>query len=348
MVPGSFFMHAMNDHTTSASIVPAEELALRTEIEATFLHLPEARTCFAEREMRLRQLAAGHAMQDFLLFMAELAHAQQEQLNGFAGAALPDAEAVTQAALLGRPPLPAEHWTRDSAWQQIVRALARSLRAHAPEPAHEMLQQLEEAEGDWLELQADKLLHGIAYDLDMGAAPVIGAALQVYWTWMVDVLAKRPQTDEQRVAPFGRIDDAKVCPCCGSKPVSSVVKAGAERGGQRYLQCSLCGSQWNMVRIKCTHCESTKGLQYHELELADVEHDESRARKAVVQAETCDECGHYSKLIHADRDVMADAVADDLASLTLDLLVSESGKQRHGVNMMLLFGAAEPEAPGEA
>ena len=51
------------------------ELALRTEIEATFLHLPEARTCFAEREMRLRQLAAGHAMQDFLLFMAELAHA---------------------------------------------------------------------------------------------------------------------------------------------------------------------------------------------------------------------------------------------------------------------------------
>ena len=67
-----------------------------------------------------------------------------------------------------------------------------------------------------------------------------------------------------------------------------------------------------------------------------------------MQAETCDECGHYSKLIHADRDVMADAVADDLASLTLDLLVSESGKQRHGVNMMLLFGAAEPEAPGEA
>jgi FdhE protein len=35
---------------------------------------------------------------------------------------------------------------------------------------------------------------------------------------------------------------------------------------------------------------------------------------------------------------MADAVADDLASITLDLLVSESGRQRHGVNLMLLFG----------
>ena len=57
-----------------------------------------------------------------------------------------------------------------------------------------------------------------------------------------------------------------------------------------------------------------------------------------MQVETCDDCGHYLKLMHGDRDPMADAVADDLASLTLDLLVSESGRQRHGVNLMLLFG----------
>ena len=49
--------------------------------------------------------------------------------------------------------------------------------------------------------------------------------------------------------------------------------------------------------------------------------------------------------MHGDRDPFVDPVADDLARVTLDLLVSESGLQRHGVNLMLLFG--EPEPPPE-
>ncbi|MES1163404.1 MAG: formate dehydrogenase accessory protein FdhE [Rhizobacter sp.] len=36
-------------------------------------------------------------------------------------------------------------------------------------------------------------------------------------------------------------------------------------------------------------------------------------------------------------------MADDLASVTLDLLVSEAGFQRHGVNLLLLFG--DPGGP---
>ena len=47
--------------------------------------------------------------------------------------------------------------------------------------------------------------------------------------------------------------------------------------------------------------------------------------------------------MHGDRNPMVDPVADDLATVTLDLLVSDAGKLRHGVNLMLLFG--EPEAP---
>jgi len=38
-------------------------------------------------------------------------------------------------------------------------------------------------------------------------------------------------------------------------------------------------------------------------------------------------------------------VADDLASLTLDILVSEAGYEAHGVNLLLLSGGEE--APGE-
>jgi FdhE protein len=44
-----------------------------------------------------------------------------------------------------------------------------------------------------------------------------------------------------------------------------------------------------------------------------------------------------------ERDYEVEPVADDLASVTLDLLVSEAGFERHGVNLMLLFGDAETE-----
>ena len=61
------------------------------------------------------------------------------------------------------------------------------------------------------------------------------------------------------------------------------------------------------------------------------------------EPETCDTCGHYLKIVHMERDAHVEPVADDLASVTLDLLVSEAGFQRHGVNLLLLFG--DPGGP---
>jgi FdhE protein len=78
----------------------------------------------------------------------------------------------------------------------------------------------------------------------------------------------------------------------------------------------------------------------------DDEESRARAAKAAIQAETCDACGHYLKIVHGDRDPLAEPVADDLASITLDLLVSDSGKQRYGVNLLLLFGDAEGSGSG--
>ena len=180
-------------------------------------------------------------------------------------------------------------------------------------------------------------------DLDLACAPVVAAALQVYWTHMV--------LEVQRLYPppieaFGRIGDATVCPCCGSLPVASVTQAAGQTPGQRYLACSLCSSRWNMVRITCSHCKSTEGIAYQSLDLADDEAQPSQAqaegspssRRATIQAETCERCGHYLKIMHCERDAALEPVADDIASLTLDLLVSQEGMQRHGVNLMLLFG----------
>jgi FdhE protein len=96
-----------------------------------------------------------------------------------------------------------------------------------------------------------------------------------------------------------------------------------------------------MVRIKCTRCEGTKGIHYQSLE--PVAGTPVGARQANVEAETCDECGSYLKIMRMERDHEVEAVADDLATLTLDLLVSEAGYQRHGSNLLLLFG--DPELP---
>jgi FdhE protein len=48
----------------------------------------------------------------------------------------------------------------------------------------------------------------------------------------------------------------------------------------------------------------------------------------VVQAETCDDCHSYAKMLNQAKDMAVEPMADDLASLGLDMLVSESGYQR--------------------
>jgi FdhE protein len=66
-----------------------------------------------------------------------------------------------------------------------------------------------------------------------------------------------------------------------------------------------------------------------------------------VQAETCDECGHYLKIVYSDRDPFVDPAADDLAHLTSDLLVSKTGKTRCGATLLLRFDdSGPPPDPG--
>ena len=336
--------------TATVKVMSAEEIAAQAGGETPFFHPPQAGTVFAERQMRLRQLAQGHAMQDFLRFTSDLARAQQAQLNMFPSVPLPDAAALDMAARVGMPPLPAVDWPRDPAWRAALRALVADLKTTAPSPVQPTLDALAAESDDELERQADCLLTGVMQGLNLATAPLVGAALQVYWTHLVSEVQLQHKGGGQ---VFGRLDDQTACPCCGSKPTSSITRTAGNAPGQRYLHCSLCSMQWHLQRTRCAHCLSDKTLAYQSLEVAeagaalagDAEAASARAAQAPVQAETCDDCGHYLKIMHADRDPFVDPVADDLASLTLDLLVSDEGKQRHGVNLMLLFG--EPDEAAE-
>ncbi len=116
-----------------------------------------------------------------------------------------------------------------------------------------------------------------------------------------------------------------------------LLRIGARESGYRYLHCSLCAAEWHLVRIKCTNCESTKGIHYESID------NGQPSDKHAVKAECCDECGSYLKVMYMERDNLVDPVADDLATISLDLLITDTGKTSPGVNFMLIHGD-----PGEA
>jgi FdhE protein len=283
--------------------------------EIPFIYLPDS--AFRDRAMRLRQLAAGHVMKDFLLFMAQLTEAQHAALAVFPRVPLPSAEELTLCREHGMPPLSVQSWPRDPAWQEALRQIIAHVMQTATVETRKIILHLQQTDSAALETFATDILSGQFDGMDLGAAPFVAAALQVYWTHMATTLGAQV---------FAANDISNLCPVCASPPVSSIVRIGGSENGLRYLCCSVCNTQWHMVRVKCSNCESTKGISYYAIE----------GTSGAVKAETCDECGTYLKIMHMDKDPQVDPVADDLATLALDLMMDENGKSRSGPNLFLI------------
>jgi FdhE protein len=80
-----------------------------------------------------------------------------------------------------------------------------------------------------------------------------------------------------------------------------------------------------MVRVKCSNCEASQRLAYFGIEGA----------RDAVKAEACDDCGSYLKIVYMEKDPLVEPVADDIATLALDVMMNDSGKPRSGPNLML-------------
>lgn len=306
--------------TTAGTMVQSGEIE-RPYGEIPFLHMPERSCLFHDRAQRMRTLASGHSMQDYLRFMADLCEAQQEALNVFPSVPLPSVEQLRLCREYGMPPLPVQDWKRDPAWQLALGQIVSRMKEHANPAAMEILGRLQQSDSDALEALAAPILSGRYEIIDHAAALFVTAALQVYWTHMASALGDRA---------VGRSEIHNLCPVCASHPGASVVRIGGAEQGLRYLSCSMCQTQWHMVRVKCSNCESTKGISYFMIE----------GSSGVVKAESCDECGSYLKIMYMDKSPHADPVADDLATLALDLKMSENGIYRSGP---LLFLMTAPE-----
>jgi FdhE protein len=281
------------------------------------LRLPDRATVFSMRAQRLRQLSDGHAIGDYLCLMAAVADAQQASLAS-CQARLPTPQQIAQARAHRMPLVHANGWPREDLWRDVLKLLCDSVSTlpSLPGGVRDACDRLRGAQPEQLETQADALLTAQTAGIDVATAPIVMAALQVYW---VD-LASRLLIED-----VAQLDVPGVCPVCGSLPVASVVRTDSRSQGYRYLHCALCATEWHMVRVTCSQCEGTKNIVYHSIE----------GGSEAIRAESCDTCRTYRKILYQEKDAGVEPVADDLASLTLDLLLSEAGFHRASGNPLL-------------
>jgi FdhE protein len=314
------------------------------------LRLPQANGVFGPRAARLRDLAAGKVagipvnpeLSGYLSLMAEVVAAQAQTLASLDAddIALPDPAAMALAQQHAMPPL-AAFAPRSPAWRSILASLLDRLDIVAAKQIELsiVIAGLRALHADELETLADAVIAQRIDGLNAAQAPFVAAALQVLWTGQ----ASRLQQQQVPVLQTGTL-----CPVCGSLPVASVIRIGGQSQGYRYLQCSLCASEWHMVRVKCSCCEQNGKIAYQGL--GALETTDAPAAGAAppvskandpakfARAETCDDCHGYRKIFNQEHDYDVEPLADDLASLTLDVLVSEAGYARASLNPLLWFG----------
>ena len=292
------------------------------------VRLPDRATVFARRAMRLRQLGLGASIGDYLRFLAVLVDAQHAAL-GVLSVPIPTPAHMKISAEHGMPPIQPAAWPRTAAWFETLKTICEALagRPEFPAGVTEVISRIHREPRGWVEGQADALLQSGGEAVDAAAAPIVMASLQVHWT----ALAASFTAD--RVSP---LDVPGLCPLCGSQPVASMVYAQTPYQGYRYLHCALCATEWHMVRVQCTRCgASGRSIAYQSATIGTNEENDGSAAEASVRAETCEECHCYRKILYQEKDPGVEPVADDVASLNLDLLLGQSGYHRASGNPLL-------------
>ena len=270
--------------------------------------LPDPPALFTRRAARLETLADGHPMADWLRFIAEVAHTQAAIIPA---PVTPDLPALERDVAARMPPLAADGHARHPAWRDGLSMLVSDV-AHDALPAATLatLDRLRCQDAASSEALADVWLRGTLQASEAGAAFFVVAALQVYFAHHAAALP---------VAALRLLPQRGLCPVCCSAPVAGVITAAGRAPGARYLHCGLCATSWNHVRALCTNCGESRNLVLQEMP------DGNGAAKA----ETCDACHGYAKMLYQEHDMAVEPMADDLASLGLDIKASEAGWSRH-------------------
>jgi FdhE protein len=296
------------------------------------VRLPGRDTLFASRAARLRALGRENAIGGYLQFLAVIAEAQQRAIAALT-VALPDAACIAQAATHRMPPVPASGWTRDPRWIEALHDIARdvAIAEAMPDAVGAICARIRSMPREEIERMADALLADEA--IDVASAPIVMAALQVHWVAL---------TKAFKAETVAALDVPGVCPLCGTLPVASIVRAQSPYQGYRYLHCALCATEWHMVRVHCSSCGADgKQVAYHALQGADATDASTAVQDAAVRAEACETCHSYRKILYQEKDIAVDAVADDVATLALDILLGTQGFHRASGNPLFWQAAQD-------
>ncbi len=260
---------------------------------------------FTRRAARFATLAEHRDEASFLTLCGRIASAQ-----AVAAESLSLGPLATEPATVRPVASLAQHANE---WVEALRAIVTLLEyAPMPQAARLALQRLAHMPLGEVTALSRLVLTGEWSGLDLALCSFVAAAIQVQFAGYA---ARIPR---EHVA---RVDDN--CPLCGWPPVAGIV-LGSER--LRYLACAMCGVEWYLPRVTCAFCGTTAGISYYS----------QQGDSGGAKAEVCDECQKYLKLFYLARRPSADPVADDLATLALDVLVSGKGYGKSSINLYLL------------
>jgi FdhE protein len=274
-----------------------------SDADTTRVRLPTPADTFGHRAARLDALAARNAAGDWLALLARIARGQEAAAREVAVAAVP--------LQPEGPPLALARVPRDETWRRMLAIVLQAADApELPPEARAAIARLHDAAPDDLERLAARLLAGVLPREELAAATFVGAALQGWFAALASTLA--PMTLDRPHA---------ACPVCGAQPVAGLIDGDTRL---RFLSCSLCGAQWHLPRVTCAECGDEAGLAYYE-----VQGDRG------ASAEACEHCRGYLKVFDGELRPGADPMADDVATLGLDLLVADAGYRRIGASPWL-------------
>jgi FdhE protein len=270
---------------------------------------PDPAAMFARRAARLEVLAVAHPLAEWLRFLARLARAQDRAV-----AMLPAPDMPPTA---GHPPLDPRARLADAGWRAVLSLLIADAETDGlPDATLAVRARLAGMAPAALGALAGDVLARSVSAGQAGEAVYVAAALQVHFARLAAALPPGAAT----LLPV-----RGACPACGSAPGAGIITATGPTPGLRYLHCGLCATAWNHVRAVCITCGESKSLAQHAVE----------GGNGAVKAETCDACGSFAKMLYQEQDPQMDPVADDLASLGLDIMVSDAGWSRHVANLLL-------------
>jgi FdhE protein len=284
------------------------------------LVVPSPKHLFAERASRLEYLAKDGELKGWLEFCAMLAKAQSEVIDKVSVASVDDS-LITGSLKNHIPPLSISTWKVNEEWSTVYQKFTEQLATNKlPQKATESIAAFSKLSPDDQAKQVIAFLNADEASVRPEYAPFIGAALQLIWTKRAEQLAAYTEFYK---------GESSLCPVCGSHPIASVVRTG-DRDANRFMACSLCASEWYGPRARCTNCETPIEVSI----LGESQEDS-------VQGECCDECHGYLKLMLQSKDPMMEVMADDLATIGLDIALSNEGFQRTGRNMYFLSGGEQ-------